>query len=241
MLGQLKKTFFPSIEENWDPYRCYSCRRPFKNGMVFPEDRVSFCLPCFKTTPCFSCGLPCGPVHRRLSDDRMICQPCYSTALLTPRQLLPVYETTAKFLKKQLKLNLKDKPRLKVVDLRFLQKEFGCSAHTWGIYSVRGKEEIIYIISGISLDKAHTTLAHELTHFWQKRNCPSQQSLELSEGFAEWMAYRFAHQKNLERAMLSIRRNMAEPYRTGLQKLFHLEQRKGVSGVIHHAKRFKNL
>ncbi|MEC7348258.1 MAG: hypothetical protein VYB60_05230, partial [SAR324 cluster bacterium] len=85
-------------------------------------------------------------------------------------------------------------------------------------------------------DRAWITLAHELTHFWQKRNCPNPQDLALLEGFAEWTAYKLAEHHELYRAMLSMRRNVAEPYHTGLHTLLALEQKLGVQGVIQFAK-----
>lgn len=242
MLDTLKRLFQSDSQPNlWQVHRCFSCNRTIQEGFVFPEDQVSFCPKCFHSTACYSCGLPCGPVHRRLSDDRIICQHCYSTALLTPRQLLPVYESTIKFLQSKLKMKLKGKPRLKVVDTRFMQKEFDCSPYTWGVYTNRGKEETVYIISGIALDKAHTTLAHELTHYWQKQACPPGQSLELMEGFAEWVSFQLAKHKGMRRAMLALRRNEAEPYRSGLQKMFQLESKKGVKGAVQFVQKGKSL
>jgi len=227
--------------ETWLVNHCFSCLKKIRDGVVFPEDHVSFCNDCFHTTACFCCGLPCGPVHRRLSDDRIVCVHCYKSALLAPRQLAPVYETTLKFFRKKLKMKLKDQPRLKVVDTRFMQKTFNCSPYTWGIYANIEAEETIYIISGIALDKSHTTLAHELTHFWQKRNCPRDQTLELIEGFAEWVAYQLAQDQKLKRAMLGIRRNGEEPYRTGFEKMCRLETRLGVKGVIKYVKTHKRF
>ena len=78
--------------------------------------------------------------------------------------------------------------------------------------------------------------AHELTHFWQKRNCPNPQDLALLEGFAEWTAYKLAEHHELYRAMLSMRRNVAEPYHTGLHTLLALEQKLGIQGVIQFAR-----
>ncbi len=243
MLGFLRKFFQPDSDNEgiWRLDRCFACHKVLREGMVFPEDQVSFCIKCFHSTLCYCCGLPCGPVHRRLTDDRIICQYCYDTALLTPRQLAPVYETTLRFFRRQLKLKLKEQPRLKVVDSRFMQSELGVSLYTWGVYSDIGSEETIYMLTGIALDKAHATFAHELTHFWQKRHCPPEQTLELIEGFAEWVAFQLAKHQNLRRAMLAIRRNEAEPYRTGLQKMFQLEAKRGIKGAIKYARTAKSF
>ena len=82
-------------------------------------------------------------------------------------------------------MRLKTRPRLKVTDQRFLLKEFGIADHTFGLYTDSAEEETIFIITGIAEDRAWIILAHELTHFWQKRNCPNPQHLALLEGFAE--------------------------------------------------------
>ncbi len=85
-------------------------------------------------------------------------------------------------------------------------------------------------------DRAWITLAHELTHFWQKRKCPNPQDLALLEGFAEWTANKLAEHHKLYRAMLSMRRNVVEPYHTGLYILLALEQKLGVQEVIQFAR-----
>lgn len=236
-------SFFQSSRPKtpWKINRCFSCGRGFQKGRVFPEDRVSFCQQCFHSTSCFSCGLPCGPVHRRLSDDRVVCEPCYRNALITPRQLFPVYEETIDFFRRKLKMKFKEEPHLKVVDSRFMKKHFNCSPYTWGVYVKKEEAEALYIISGISLDKAYTTLAHEMTHFWQKRNCPQGQNLVLVEGFAEWVAYQLAHHKNFNRAMLGIRRNLAEPYYTGFRQMRQIADKQGVKGAIKFAKTQKTF
>ena len=237
MLNFLTNLFQSNPKESpWRVNQCFSCGRGISKGMVFLEDRVSFCPQCFNTTSCFSCGLPCGPVHRRLSDDRIVCEPCYKSALITPRQLFPVYEDTIAFMRKKMKMKFKEEPHLKVVDTRFLKTHFNCSPYTWGVYVKKEDAEAIYIISGISLDKAHTTLAHELTHYWQKRNCPAKQNLVLVEGFAEWVAFQLAEYKQLRRAKLGIQRNLAEPYFTGFRKMRQMENKRGVHGVVKDVK-----
>ncbi len=243
MWNLVQKWFQGDSEEGqiWRIDQCFACHEPIREGVIFPEDQASFCVRCFYSTPCFCCGLPCGKLHRRLSDDRILCQHCYSSALLTPRQLAPMYEATLKCFRRKLKMSLKDQPRLKVVDSRFMKKNFNCSPYTWGLYVHDGSEETIYVISGIAADKSLTTLAHELTHFWQRRHCPKKQSLEMSEGFAEWVAFQVAKQHHLRRAMLSLRRNEAEPYRTGLKKFLEIESQEGVRGTVKYATTHQTL
>ena len=225
---------------SWRLDLCFICNKPLTEAITFPEDGVSFCKSCFRTAPCSSCFLPCGPKHRKLTDGRIICNTCHSIALITPRQLIPMYELTLKFFKRKLKMKLKEHPRLKVVDTRYLQT-LGCPTGTWGLYLRTPGEEAIYILNGIPSDQSLITLAHELTHYWQRLNCPPNQSLELIEGFAIWVAYKLASYKNLERAMLGMRRNIAEPYFTGLRKMLFLEQKLGTKGTVKLAKQALSL
>ena len=237
MLNALKQLFIPQKTSRRLPRldRCFACHKPVNKGVVFPEDGVGFCYSCFNTTPCSCCSLPCGPEHRRLSDGRLICPECYSTALMTPRQLAPMYQTTLKFFRHQLKMKLRSTPRLRVVDSRYLSK-LSCPPNTWGLYTNIEGEETIYILNGIAAEQSLIVLAHELTHYWQKIYGPKKQTMELFEGFAVWTAYKLAEYKDFHRAMLTIRRNGVEPYFTGLRKLWVLEARKGVRGTVRFAR-----
>ena len=146
-----------------------------------------------------------------------------------------MYEMTKRFFNKKLKLRLKDHPPLKVVDTRYL-RSLSCPPNTWGYYQKTEHGETIYILNGIPSDQSLITLAHELTHYWQKKVCPPSQSLELVEGFAEWVAYKLASSQNLERAKLGMRRNTIEPYYTGLREMLHIEEKLGVKGVVKLAR-----
>ena len=65
-----------------------------------------------------------------------------------------------------MRMRMKSRPRLKVIDQRFLLKHFEIADHTFGLYTNQDSEEAIYIITGIASDRAFITLAHELTQFW---------------------------------------------------------------------------
>ena len=116
MLSTLEKLFQKKSTSNygWGLNHCFDCSQRTRQGMLFPEDQVAFCERCFHSTTCWCCHLPCGPLHRRLSDERKVCQHCYNTALLSPRQLGPLYEGTIQFFEKKMKMRLKTRPRLKV-------------------------------------------------------------------------------------------------------------------------------
>jgi len=159
---------------------------------------------------------------------------------MTPRQLAPMYQATLKFFRRQLKMKLKNTPRLKVVDSRYLTR-LSCPPNTWGLYTNLEGEETIYILNGIASEQSLIVLAHELTHYWQKLYGPKKQTIELFEGFAVWVAYKLAQHKDLHRAMLTIRRNMVEPYFTGLRKLWALESKKGVKATVRYARTKQRL
>lgn len=218
---------------NWI-HQCYACQRKIDTGYFYPEDEVAFCASCINSTQCSCCHLPCGKKRWKLSDGRIICQHCHSTALLSPRQLLPMYETTIDFFRKKLKIKLDSHPPLRVVDRRFFKK-LDCPETTLGVYYIDGGKEFIYILNGIAEEQSLVVLAHELTHYWQNLNCPSDQREELFEGFAVWTSYKLAEYKNHKRAMLSLRRNSVDPYHIGLRMMWYLEKKKGIRKLIKHA------
>ena len=67
------------------------------------------------------------------------------------------------------------------------------------------------------------------------------QALFLLEGFAGWVAYKLAERHHLYRAMVSMRRNAAEPYQTGLHTLLSMEQEISTNGVISYARKQETL
>ena len=77
--------------------------------------------------------------------------------------------------------------------------------------------------------------AHELAHAWQSFHAPSTQSLQIVEGFAEWVAYRvlLALGQQRDAARLTRRDDL---YGKGLQYFIALEQRSGQQGVLQRAR-----
>ena len=75
VLNPLEKLFQKktSADPGWGLSHCFACSQRIRKGMLFPEDQVAFCERCFHSTPCWCCHLPCGPLHRRLSDERIVC------------------------------------------------------------------------------------------------------------------------------------------------------------------------
>lgn len=240
-MGFFKRLFLMEEEKSQRlAYRCYSCNNIVRRGILVDEEDVAFCLRCFNSTACSCCRLPCGSQRRKLSDGRIICQHCHSTALLSHRQLVPMYNTTIRYFGKKLRMNLKQHPPLRTVDTRFLAR-LGCPPFTFGLYHQGNMGEYIYVLNGIAKEQSLVVLSHELTHFWQKSNCPPDQNLMLSEGFAVWTSYKLAASLNHKRAILSLKRNITEPYHTGLRFMLALEQQKGSRGLIKFVKKNSRL
>ena len=148
MLNTLEKLFQKKASANpgWSLGHCFACSQRIRKGMLFQEDQVAFCERCFHSTPCWCCHLPCGPLHRRLSDERIVCQHCYGTALLSPRQLGPLYEGTIRFFQKQMKMRLKTRPRL---------EGYGPALSAKGIRNCRPNLRALYRICGGRNDFHH--------------------------------------------------------------------------------------
>ena len=88
----------------------------------------------------------------------------------------------------------------------------------------------------------YAVLAHEYIYAWQAENCPKGQSLELKEGFAEWIAYKvlqaFGHDQWAD-YLYDNRRTGASHYDTGFRRMRTMEQRFGEAYVVKAVQRLR--
>lgn len=96
----------------------------------------------------------------------------------------------------------------------------------------RGK---LVILEGLPRCRLIETLSHELAHAWQRENSPSDQSLALKEGFAQWVA---AHALRKYRCREALQVLEARPdfYGRGYRTLRDLEREKGREAVLKAAR-----
>ena len=170
-----------------------------------------------------------------LSDGRMICARCKSTAVLEQAQLEQLYDRVKGFLRTE-KLLVADPPPVKLADKDEIQTKFtrsGRAMEVAGFYSPYNPEEI-YILSGQSREKCSATMVHEYIHAWQSRNCPSQDRA-VKEGFASWVEYHYLVSVGRRHDAQALTRKSDPDYGASLKVLLEMESKVGKEGVIKFA------
>jgi len=94
----------------------------------------------------------------------------------------------------------------------------------------------IYIQFGLATAKIYEVMAHEYTHAWQRYNCPKDQEGLLTEGFAEWVAYKYTQGKT---GGSTFTTKEGTVYGDGLKFCLDLEARSGEQAVIEFVKKNK--
>jgi hypothetical protein len=238
---------------------CLSCGRPVA-GKYYQFDGVGpYCKDCYrKRPPCDVCGAPLTDEKWQLSDGRITCAHCHSTAIYSPQDAASLYEEMKKIVAQRLGLKLNVPTGLALVDRNQLREVIHRQANpgnplnsesqqhdivleldpqrTLGIYARRGMRRGIYVQTGLPRMLFLQVATHEYAHAWQGENCPTLRDQRMHEGFAEWVAYHvmgyFRYSKGQERMLA---RN--DIYGQGLRWALELDSRSGENGVIDACRR----
>ena len=176
-----------------------------------------------------------------LQDGRMVCARCKATAVLRQDQLEGIYDRVKNFLRTE-GLLVPKPPPVKIADKDEIQTKFTASGRSMdvaGFYSPYNPEEI-FILSGQSPEDCASTMAHEYTHAWQSRNCPSQDRA-VTEGFASWVQYHYLVSVGQQREAQALTRKSNPDYGASLKTLLEMEKTVGKQGVIDFAKTARSL
>ena len=238
---------------------CLACGRTV-TGKYYEFDGVGpYCRDCFRNRlPCDVCSAPQTDEKWQLSDGRITCAHCHSTAIYSPQDAAKLYEDMKKTVTQRLGLKLNVPTGLAMVDRNQLREvirqqanpgnNIGMEAQrqdifgeldpqrTLGIYARRGMRRGIYVQTGLPRMLFLQVATHEYAHAWQGENCPMLRDPLVHEGFAEWMAYHimgyFRYTKGQER-MLS----RDDIYGHGLKWALEIDSKLGESGVIEACRR----
>lgn len=221
--------------------RCGACGVPIhSHSWIYPGSNSVFCTKCAQSRPrCDSCGVPLGAQFEALADGRRLCPTCKSTAIFTKDKADPVYKAASKDMAK-LGFSLKNLPELILTDrnhLEQLAREIpeGDPDRTTGLFYQRNSKTKIYIITGLPKNVHLSVAAHELAHAWQHLNFPKLKSMELKEGFAEWVSYHVLAANKLTSEMERIA-NRNDVYGNGFRKLHAIEKKQGKQAVLDFLK-----
>lgn len=110
-----------------------------------------------------------------------------------------------------------------------------------GLYRLMHGKSEIFLLYGLPVEMLYDTAAHEYAHAWQAENCVPNQSLEMLEGFAQWVAAQILEIKGYAKALERLEDRSDNPYGTGYRKIKALELRKNRNQLIDFVKKTQNL
>lgn len=172
-------------------------------------------------------------------------------AILTHNQLAYVYVEAVAQLKAMGLVITRPVDNLTIMDQKNLEmsyyntknKEYVPSGGVGGFYSFssneKGSASRIFILNGLSYERALAVISHELTHAWQIDNCPMEQRLVYKEGFAQWVAYKVMLNRGYIDEANILLSSQDAIYGEGLRFMINVEAYYGVNGTIDYVKKLR--
>jgi hypothetical protein len=228
---------------------CWLCRKtspPYPLTTFFYTEarsvRHPVCETCMKgKSKCDVCG---GPTNAKQEvDGRFICPECKKVAIDSKPEMDAIYLEVQRFVEGLTGLKVDRLPPVMLVmsdemDTRFAEGS-GRSFRAHAFYQPYNPE-LIYVLSGHSAYDLGPTLAHEFTHAWQSRHCPQQDRM-LKEGFASWVAYKYAEARGYREQMNQMKRARDPDYGEGLRRCLEIEKKSGIRGVVEFVRKASNF
>jgi hypothetical protein len=239
---------------------CHNCGQLIQGDYrLVGYARKPTCLSCLAGHPtCFLCAAPADPSRggEILSDGRPLCGPDRSSAVFAQEQAQQLFAQAALEVQQALgpalqlrvpvqQVRLVDVDELWRVSNGLYEESTLRRGRVLGLTTLvlkrRGQQHwtepaTVYLLSGVPAERLLTVAAHEYAHIWQAENHPaySSTSIELREGFAEWVAYKVAEQAGRQEQMAALDFPGDSMYYQGLSKLLALEARLGVTGTLRY-------
>ncbi|MEI6846167.1 MAG: hypothetical protein WCK36_03875, partial [Candidatus Firestonebacteria bacterium] len=178
-----------------------------------------------------------------LEKKRKICLTCKESSVTDPKEAENIYAEVAAFMEKKLNLRLKTPVPVKMVNRaelkKFAQKNIKEADRLFGLFVTENKKGSIYFLSGTPRYMTLYTLAHEFAHAWQNENAAANQQPRITEGFAEWTAYKMLMEKGDREAARLIEERENDIYGEGFRYFKKLEEKSDVNSVVRHAAYYK--
>lgn len=231
--------------------KCSSCgKQVYGKYFKDPSSKSIFCNECYDNKPrCYTCGLPVGKWHRTFPDGREICEACNKQAIYSGPMIQVIARETRLVTNRLLGMQVKHPIKLTLEKLNtdsagsaeiakygqstaspLYGKELGLHRYS------NGKSEIVMLF-GLPEAIVYEVAAHEYAHAWQAENCPRNQSKELREGFAQWVAAIVLRAKGHHKALERLEARKDNPYGTGYHKVKQMAMKYGRPNVIEYAKK----
>jgi hypothetical protein len=212
--------------------RCTACGKVITDTVyTFPPSPGQFCGNCKRDRPaCYVCGVPVGDTHWRYPDGRHVCNLCGERAVFDVAEIGRIMQDTEKLIRRRLNLVVRQPYELRVDKLADSQARDsrlkasepasgGLYGKELGIYRrVGGRSEIV-LLFGLPPELIYEAAAHEYAHAWAAENCRPDLPLELSEGFAQWVAADVLRSMGFRVALEKLESRTDAPYGTGYRRV----------------------
>lgn len=227
--------------------RCGVCSGPLLGRYWSHGDDTMFCDDCEKHRPhCVACNAPVEYNAWEFERTRYLCSRCRPVAVLKQDAAEKLYRDVRARLARSLGIKLHSQPDFKLLTYQQMQKleiDMDGETHSFvpaGKFVQVGQKRTIYIQRGQRLQTVMAVIAHEIAHAWQSEQCLDPASLTplLSEGFAEWVAYRILDEVGGQSQQETMR-TQNNIYGQGLRHFLAIEKQRGRDGVFTAARGVK--
>ena len=234
--------------------RCATCGKPITGTYYkFASTDKVYCADCKEHRPqCYACGTPLGKSYWVFQDGRKICPDCNARAVIDEKQIRAIMDEVRRLATQRLGLDVRTAYAVRVQQLNKTSSEDAAKAKQGeslvsplfgkelGLYRRLNGVSEIFLLYGLPVEMIYETAAHEHAHAWQAENCPPDQSPELREGFAQWVAGEILKLKGYTQALERLEARDDNPYGTGYQKIKTIEQNLGRAPMLEYVQKVKS-
>jgi hypothetical protein len=210
----------------------------------------AFCEEChLHRDKCYTCGIPLKDSYWKFPDGRKICDRCNARAVIDEKTIRAIMAEVEQLIPKYLGMKVTNPYTLYVETLNkqsIIQanmakvgelKESPLYGNELGLYRYKNGQSEIFLLYGLPPELIYETAAHEYAHAWQTENAVPDQSLEVREGFAQWVAAEILKVKGYKNTLEKLEKRTDHPYGTGYRRFKTVFENTGRENVLEYAKK----
>ncbi len=231
--------------------RCGACGKAIVGSFFrFKHTDEVYCSDCNRTRhKCYVCGIPVGNRYWKFPDGRTICNQCNEQVVIDEQQIRRIMTEVEELVSRHLGIKAEIPYTLQITPLnnhsvtvaKAAKKGENSASPLFGselglFRRLNGHAEI-FLLYGLPAPMLYETAAHEYAHAWQAEQCPAEQSAELREGFAQWVAAEILRIKGYTEFLEKLEERNDHPYGTGYKRFKAIHQNLGRIQLIEYAKK----
>ncbi len=231
--------------------RCETCGKAIVGSFFrYKYSDGVYCPECHSTrNKCYTCGVPVGEHYWRFPDGRTICDDCHDRCIYDDPKIRNIMKEVENLVIRRIGIKAEIPYKLTITQLNSQSSTVAKAAKSGrnktsplfgkelGLFRRLNGESEIFLLYGLPPAMIYETAAHEYAHAWQAENCPQDQSLELREGFAQWVASQILRIKGFEKAFEKMEARSDYPYGTGYRRFKNIHQNLGLQKLLEYAQK----